>query len=164
MTSKTIYVYNASFSNYYDLQLGTCDRNVKKTLRWHAVVKIFMWCAPILITWVFVLHLTCIQSHIFQMHDMGPEPWVCYYNSASMVCQWSISDFTTVNLFVVDYQTCQNQQLWNQWSTTRTPPLQQQTKAPGVVVLFLCIKSRRICPRENDCHCQCRGHKPRGWP
>ena len=31
------------------------------------------------------------------------ESRVCYNNSARMVYQWSVSDFTTVNLFVVDY-------------------------------------------------------------
>ena len=36
-----------------------------------------------------------------------PGPWVCSYNSTRMVCQWSMSDFTIVNLFVVDYQTGQ---------------------------------------------------------
>ena len=37
------------------------------------------------------------------MFESGPR--VCYYNSATMVCQWFISDFTIVNLLVVDYQT-----------------------------------------------------------
>ena len=65
-------------------------------------------------------------------------PRVCYYNSARMVCQWYIIDFTSVNLFVVDYQICQNQPLWNQWSTNLTvlTPLEQQTKAPGSILFF----------------------------
>ena len=51
-----------------------------------------------------------IDAYIVSM-DPGPR---VYYNSARMVCQWSISDFTNDNLFVVDYQSCQNQPLCNQ--------------------------------------------------
>ena len=50
-----------------------------------------------------------------------------------MVYQWSISEFTTDNMFEVDCQTCQNQNgktiTHNYQRSTTLTPQQQQTKA-----------------------------------
>ena len=48
-----------------------------------------------------VFFYSLIDRHLTAI---SPRPRVCYYNSTRMVCHWSISDFTTVHLFVVDYQ------------------------------------------------------------
>ena len=47
-----------------------------------------------------------MKKNIIETYIHQPGPRVCNNNSVRMICQWSISVFTFVNIFVVDYQTC----------------------------------------------------------